>query len=124
MGELVDRIKRNSGVEIRYARGMEVMQRERYLEYVKDLRAARERGDYVRAREIIQDLGAFARETVQLMHQRRGVYERCVAVGAAPAPPPRRARAVAAAGHPPATVIPFRPRVPSPAPTIPLSLSE
>ncbi len=109
-GEFVDELKRKARIDIRYARGMECMQRERYIEYVNDLRAARERGDYARAREIIQDLGAFAHETVQLMHQRRGVYERCVAVGAAPAPPPCLARPGVSADRPLAPVIPFRPR--------------
>lgn len=110
MGQFVDELKRKARIDIRYARGMECMQRERYLEYVKDLREARERGDYVRAHEIIQDLGAFAHETVQLMHQRRKVYERCVAVGAAPAPPRRRAGRDEKAGKHPATVVAFRPR--------------
>ena len=76
MSELTDRLEQKTQREIRYARGMEVMQRERYLEYCHDLRRARMRGDGKRAREIIQDLGAFVRETTEVMRKRHAAFER------------------------------------------------
>lgn len=109
MGQFTDEVKRRARLDIRYARGMECMQRERYLECLKDLRAARQRGDLTRAHEIIEDLGAFARETVVLMQQRQRVYERCVAVGMAPSSP--RRFSARNETQQPAPVIAFRPQI-------------
>jgi hypothetical protein len=76
MSKLTDCLEQKTRKEIRYARGMEVMQRERYLEYCHDLRRARMRGDTKRVREIIQDLAAFVQETTAVMHQRRAAFDR------------------------------------------------
>src|SRR5215813_8426618 len=91
MSELTDRLEQKTRKEIRYARGMEVMQRERYVEYCHDLRAARQRGDAQRTREIIQDLSAFAGETAALMqaHQRALARLFVLRYGQAPSPASR-----------------------------------
>jgi hypothetical protein len=76
MSKLTDCLEQKTRKEIRYARGMEVMQRERYLEYCHDLRRARMRGDTKRVREIIQDLAAFVQETTAVMRLRRAAFDR------------------------------------------------
>jgi hypothetical protein len=92
MSDMTDRLEAKIQKEIRYARGMEVMQRERYVEYCRDLRAARKQGDRQRTREIIQDLSAFADETRALMQAHRRAYERLFTVRfgeeSAASPPP------------------------------------
>src|SRR4051812_22704293 len=76
MGNLTDRLESKARTEIRYARGMEVMQRERYVEYCHDLRRARMRGDFARMREIIQDLSAFTSEMRALTRAHQRAFER------------------------------------------------
>ena len=76
MSEMTRHLEKRARTEIRYARGMEVMQRERYVEYCRDLRAARARGDFQRARELIQDLATFAGETAGLVRAHRRAFER------------------------------------------------
>jgi hypothetical protein len=102
MSEMTRHLEKRARTEIRYARGMEVMQRERYVEYCRDLRGARACGDFRRTREIIQDLAAFAGETAGLMHAHRRAFERLFmirhgqeytsALGPSPALPPAAAR--------------------------------
>ena len=76
MAELVHRLRDRARKEIRYARGMQCMHRERYLEYVHDMRAARNCGDEKRRREIADDLRAFTGEMWHLMERQRSAYER------------------------------------------------
>ncbi len=80
MTELIEVLKERARKELRYMRGMQTMHRERYIEYCRDLRQAQKRGDHVRARQIIEDLAAFTGEMRHLIEQRRGVYERLVAL--------------------------------------------
>jgi hypothetical protein len=92
MSELADRLEAKTRKEIRYARGMEVMQRERYVEYCHDLGKARQQGDARRTREIIQDLSAFARETRDLMHAHQRALARLLMIRCgqeSALPPPR-----------------------------------
>jgi hypothetical protein len=92
MSEMIDRLEKKTRTEIRYARGMEVMQRERYIEYCHDLYVARMRGDSQRTREIIQDLSAFAKEAASLMQSHQRALTRLFAIrfGAETASPAHR----------------------------------
>ena len=78
MATLLDRLETKVRKEIRYARGMRCMHRERYLEYCADLGAAHQRGDAKRAREIADDLRAFAGEMQTLIARERAAYDRLV----------------------------------------------
>lgn len=90
MSDLTDRLEQKTRKEIRYARGMEVMQRERYVEYCRDLRLARQRGDARRTREIIQDLSAFVGEMANLMDAHQRALARLFVVRYGRELPPRR----------------------------------
>jgi hypothetical protein len=76
MGEMIDRLKGKARKEIVYSRGYQVMQRERYMEYVSDMKEARDRGDTKRQCEIAQDLQAFTVEMWHLMEAQRSAYRR------------------------------------------------
>jgi hypothetical protein len=76
MAELVHRLRDRARKEIRYARGMQCMHRERYLEYVRDMQTARNSGDEKRRGEIADDLRAFIGEMWHLMEAQRSAYER------------------------------------------------
>lgn len=73
---VVDRVEAQLRHEIIYVRGYAAMYRERYLEYLRDLRKARWGRDYHRADQIIDDLRAFIEETRRLQHKERIAYGR------------------------------------------------
>ncbi len=76
MDILTERLTDKTRKEIRYCRGMQAMHRERYLEYLHELRLARQRGNARRTREITDDLRAFIGEMWHLVAQERSAYGR------------------------------------------------
>jgi hypothetical protein len=76
MDDFMERVARRVRKEIRYARGMLVMYRERNEEYYKDLHISLSQADYRRAREIAQDLAAFQREARRVRARLHSAMER------------------------------------------------
>jgi hypothetical protein len=76
MTELVATLKDRLHMEIRYSRGMQCIHRERYMEYLKDMREARMRRDAQRMREIAADLRDFTGEMWHLMTLESSAYGR------------------------------------------------
>ncbi len=101
---VVNQVERQLRREVISVRGNAAMQRERYLEYLRDLRKARWSKDYSRAGWIIEDLRTFVAEATRLQRKGRGAYRRLAGLAAqrgfaapgetpALAPDPRFARA-------------------------------
>lgn len=106
MSEMISRLKDRARKEIRYARGHQVMHRERYMEYIADMREARVCGDGKRQAEIAQDLRDFAGEMWHLMEMQRSAYQRLAGMGAGQAKPLAKGHNTATPdGEQPANVI-------------------
>jgi len=92
MADLVERLEHRARTEIRYARGMFCMHRERYLHYCEELRRARQEGDFERRRAILADLALFLQEIRYLEEKHRSGYTRLMALrqggGFSPPAPP------------------------------------
>lgn len=67
-------------IELRYVRGMRCMHAERYLVYLDDLKAARQRGDWAETRRIIASLSAFSGEMRHLVRKHRSACDRLLAL--------------------------------------------
>jgi hypothetical protein len=76
MADIIARLEDKARKEIRYARGMRCMHRERYLESCHELKLARQRGDLGRAAEIADDLRAFVAEMQTLIVRQQAAYDR------------------------------------------------
>ncbi len=72
----VDRLETELRHEVIYVRGYAAMHRERYIEYLRDLRKARWSKDYERADAIIDDLRTFAAEARGLQRKGNAAYGR------------------------------------------------
>lgn len=79
---VTDHLEKQIRREIVYVRGYEVMYRERYLEYLRDLRKARWCGDYHRAEQIIDGLRVFVGESRRLQGKGSAAYGRLVGLAA------------------------------------------
>lgn len=73
---VVDRLEKQLRHEVIYVRGYAAMHRERYIEYLRDLRKARWSKDYDRAEWIIDDLRTFAAEARGLQRKGSAAYGR------------------------------------------------
>ena len=76
MDDFIARVSDRMRKEILYGRGMLVMHRERREEYDRDLHQALAAGNYVRARQVAEDLTALLREARVLRRKLISAQER------------------------------------------------
>lgn len=73
---LHERIIRRARAEVRYLRGYQCMNMERFREYQKDFRAACERADCRKIGEVVQDTIQISGDTMRFIRKRRAITAR------------------------------------------------
>jgi hypothetical protein len=81
MNRFIDRLTLMTRKELIYLEGFLAMQRERYAEYERDLKAALAADDRKRVGEIGEDLHAFRREIAHLEGKRASAVDRLERLG-------------------------------------------
>ncbi len=73
---LHERIAKRTRAEVRYLRGYQSMNMERFREYEKDFYAACARADYRKVGEVVQDAIEISSNTMHLIRKRRAIVAR------------------------------------------------
>jgi hypothetical protein len=73
---LYERIAKRARAEIRYLRGYQCINMERFREYQNEFRAACARADYRKLGEVVQDTIQISNDTMRIIGKRRAIAAR------------------------------------------------
>lgn len=73
---LHERIAKRTRAEVRYLRGYQCMNMERFREYQKEFQAACEQADYRKVSELVQDTIQISTDTMRIIGKRRAIATR------------------------------------------------
>ncbi|HEY8291632.1 MAG TPA: hypothetical protein VIG44_04050 [Thermomicrobiales bacterium] len=76
MSDLQDRIARQIRAEVRYLRGYQCMNLERFRYYESEFHAAHERSDFRKLHEVVQDTVTISNDTIRLIRKRIALSDR------------------------------------------------